>query len=112
MTTPFSLTRDINGYNGFGLAFSDTNNQVTLAASVEQHFTIPSDAPYYLIIFGIEPGAAIWVANNATATLPSGSIAGTLSQLNPSARFVKGGDVISMITPDTTAEVGVSIYAL
>jgi hypothetical protein len=112
MTTKFNMTRDINGYNGFGLAFSDTNYNTTLAAGVAQSLTIPSDSAYYLVVFAFEPGATIWVADNQTAVVPGVSFAATFSDLNPAARLVKAGDVLSFITSDTTAVIGVSLYAV
>jgi len=113
MSTPFSMARDINGYNGFGIDFCDDNKEMILAANVEQHFTVPSNYQDWLAIFSIQPGSAVWVANNHTAAVPSGSIADTTSQLNPTARRVRAGDVISLITSDSTNDqVGVSLYWL
>ena len=112
MTTKFSMTRDINGYNGFGLAFSDTNYNTTLLAGVGQTLTIPSDSRYYLVVFAFESGSTIWVANNQTAAVPGASFAATYSDLNPAARLVKAGDVLSFITADTSVAIGVSLYAI
>lgn len=122
--TPFSLTRDINGYNGFGLAFSDTKYSATIAQSTDTTLTVGGASPdgmissfsanRYLAIFNFEPGAQVWVANNATAAVPAGaSFASTSSELNPSARVVQAGDVLHFITPDSGgANVSVVIYAL
>lgn len=112
MTTKFNMTRDVNGLNGFGLEFSDDNQKVTLAVGVEQHFTVPSNFAFWLAVFSFEPGSTVWVANNDTAAVPSGSFSSTSSQLNPSARKVRGGDILSFITNNTTAEIGVSLYAI
>jgi hypothetical protein len=119
MATKFSMTRDINGYNGFGRKFSDTCYQINLASGVEKHFTVPSnpDAIYskYLAIMSFYPsssGTAIWVANNDTATLPSGNFTATTCEANPVAMYVEAGDVLSFITNSTTAEVGVAFYAV
>jgi hypothetical protein len=111
----FSMSRDVNGFNGFGLNFSDIMYNTTLADGVEQHFTIPIgsvDSPRFLAIFSYEPGGVVWVANNNTASGPGVSFATTLSELNPTARVVKSGDVLSFITTDTTLEVGVTLYEL
>lgn len=123
MTTPFSLTRDINGYNGFGLAFSDTKLSATIAQSTDTTLTIGGNAAMgaaaaqvnkYIVIFSYEPGATVWVAPNATAAIPAGaSFASTASELNPSARTVEVGDVLHFFTPDSGgASVSVLIYAL
>ena len=112
MTTKFNMTRDINGYNGFGLQFSDTNFNTTLLAGVGQTLTIPSDNAYYLAVFAFEPGSTVWVADNQTAAVPGGSFASTYSDLNPAARLVEAGDVLSFITADTSIVIGVSLYAI
>lgn len=110
--TKFAMTRDINGYNGFGVQFSNINYKTILSATVEQHFTVPSTASKWLAVFSFEPGSSVWVDNNNTAALPGGSFAATTSQLNPAGREVNSADVLSFITNDTTAEIGVSFYAL
>jgi len=115
MTTKFSMTRDINGYNGFGLEFSDTNYSATLTVGAAQSLVVPgiSTTTTYLAVFSYEPGTSIWVANNDTAAVPvAASFGATTSELNPAARKVKFGDTLSFITNDTTAEVGVSFYGL
>lgn len=113
MTTLFSLIRDINGYNGFGLMFADNKYSVTLAATTVATLTIPSTYQNWIAIFSFEPGTNIWVANNATAAIPAGNtIAASTSDLNPVGRFVQGADVLSLITASTTADVGILLYAL
>lgn len=119
--TKFNMVRDINGFNGFGLDFAENNEQMLLLAGVEQHFTVPNVSCVngqsgltnsWIAIFCIQAGGDVWVANNATAQVPVGAAAATTSQLNPTARRVKGGDVLSFITNDVSAEVGVLFYAL
>jgi len=122
LSTPFKLTRDINGFNGFGLVFSDTKYDTTLAANVEQTLAVPnivtggyprnSTNPTWLAIFSYQPGAAVWVANNATATVAGVAFATTDSELNPACREVKSGDTLHFITADATAILGVTFYAL
>ncbi len=122
MTTKFNMQRDIGGFNGFGIQFTDTGYQTELAANVEQHFTVPSTTSLtninsltvvqYLAIFSFDPGASVWVANNVTATVPGGSFSSTVSQQNPAARVVKAGDVLSFISNDDGTEVGVEFYAI
>lgn len=122
MATPFNMTKDISGYNGFGLPVSDTNYSATLAASTATALTVPlvselgmsySTAKAKLIaIITSDPGSSIWVANNLTAAVPAGgSFASTTSALNPAAIEVKVGDVLSFISTGTP-EVGVRFYWL
>lgn len=117
MSAKFILTRDINSYNGFGLPISDVDNwSTTLAANVAQTTTVPSmpfaNCSGWIAVFSYSPGASVFVANNATATIPTSSFGATTSQLNPVGRFVKAGDVLSFITADTTDFVQVSFYAV
>jgi hypothetical protein len=108
----FILTRDINGFNGFGLNPSNYIEEVQLLQSAEQHFTVSSQNKNWLAIFSYDPGLRIFVADNATAAVPTTTFALGHSDLNPTALKVKGGDVLSFITPDTTAFVVVKFYGL
>ena len=123
MPTPFNMTRDINGYNGFGLPFSVDKYSATLAQTTDTTLNVPDTgalgAPTattynkFIAIFSYQPGAQVWVAVNGTAAVPAGgSFALTTSELNPSARYVKASDVLHFYTPDTSAAVGVTFYAL
>src|SRR5438477_108421 len=109
MTTKFGMTRDINGYNGFGVKFADDSFQTTLVMNVAQSLTVPSNNAMggatdtrWLAVFSYNPSAIVWVADGFLATLPGGVFTSTHSQLNPAAREVKGGDVLSFITSDAT----------
>lgn len=113
--TIFSMSRDVQGQNAFAPSFSDLNKGVNLAVGAEQHFTVPAltDATQFknwLVIFSIEPGSNVFVDNIGTASAFSGTLDITTSVLNPAARIVKPGSVISLITPDTTAYCGISFY--
>lgn len=113
MTTKFSMIRDINGYNGFGLQFCDDNEMVLLAASEDTTLTVPSAANQYLALFSIPSGADVWVANNATSEFPSlDEFESTSSVLNPTARLVNGGDILHFITPSSNIAISVSFYAI
>lgn len=123
MSTKFSMIRDINGYNGFGLAFSDTKYSATLSQNVDTTLTVPSAGVLgsaistttikCLAIFSYQSGSSVWVALNATAAKPvGGTFAAVSSELAPTARYVSAGDVLHFITGDTTAVVGVAFYAL
>jgi hypothetical protein len=114
MITNFYMIRDINGYNGFGLPFSNSNYSATITGAATT-LTVPSNTTKtpFLAVFSFEPGAAVWVALNNTATLPAGAtLVATNSVLNPAARWVEEGDVLSFITSGVTAIVGVTFYAI
>jgi len=116
MTTLANFGRDIQGFNAYAPEFSDTNYQFTLAAAAEQHFTVPtniSTSTKYLAVFSFNPGADVWVANGHTAIVPVGATpASTFSILNPAVRTVHAGDVLSFITADVAADVGVTFYVI
>lgn len=112
MSILFNMTRDINGYNGFGLKFSTDKFDVTLAMGTPQQITIPGNFERWLAIFNFNPGASVWVARNTVAVVPGGTIGSTNSDLNPAGREVFAGDTISFITSDTTAFAWVALYAL
>lgn len=111
--TKLLLTRDQAGYNTFGLPFSSQKFDTTLAIGVEQTLTAPTNNVLgYLAIFSYEPGAKVWVALGATATVPGVAFGATDSELNPTAREVPVGSVLHFITNDATAEIGVAFYEL
>jgi hypothetical protein len=103
MSTKFSMSRDINGYNGFGILPTYDVYNGLLAAGVAQSVTVPSTYPNWIAIFTFTPGASVWVSVNGTAAAPSGAFASSTSTLNPAGRQLKAGDVLSIITADTTS---------
>ena len=117
------MTRDINGFNGFGLVFTDTAYSATLPASTDTTLTVPSaigigkqgfaTVAQTLAIFSYEPGTSVWVAINTTAAVPAGAtFATTSSELNPAARLLNGGDILHFITAGTDIDVSVSFYSV
>ena len=112
MSTLLDMNSDVRGYNAYAPQFSTDNQLTTLSAGVEQHFTVPSNFSKWIAAFSYEAGSNVLVANNSTAAVATGSFASTASQLNPAARYVKAGDVLSFITADTTAIVGISLYVI
>lgn len=111
-TTPFAMVRDINGFNSFGLPIANVKYSALLLNLAEDHFTVPSDAKNYAVVFAFQPGSSIWVAYDVQAQPPTSSFGATFSELNPAVRFIPAGTIISFITNDTTAEVGVLLYAI
>jgi len=110
--TSMNLTRDAAGNNTFGLAFAPFKYDNTLEATTgEETLTIPGTYKKYSMILSIEPGAEVWVARNATATLPAtGGFLPTDSELNPVSREVYADDVIHFITGNNDARVGVVLH--
>lgn len=113
MTTQLSFGRDIQGYNAYAPQFSTDNFSATLVNGVPESLTIPSNFKLWIVVFSYGPGTNVWVANNATAAIPVGAtFASSTSFLNPGARMVKAGDVLSLITDNTTSDVAVALYAI
>ncbi len=113
MSTKFNMTKDVAGYNGFGVTFTDNAFSMILAVNTPQTVTVPSEYANYIAIITSTPGASIWVANNTTAAFPTGAAAATLSHQNPPGMQVKKGDVLSFVTNDATSpEVGVRFYVV
>jgi hypothetical protein len=115
-TTSFKITKDIDGNIAFALPFTNLKYQMTLDQNVAKTITVPTGEPgigFYRVIIVSEPGTTIWVAPTVAATVPASSTpALTSSELNPGPRDVTAGTVLSIITPNITAQVGVQIYAL
>lgn len=111
MSTKFNMTRDVNGYNGFGIQpTANADMQSTfLAANVAQEVTVPDNYQNWIAIFSYTPGSNIWVSfDGDDATVPSASFGATNSCLNPAARAVVKNQVISFITNDDfEPEIGV-----
>lgn len=123
MTTKFMMTQDINGFNGFGLPFTDTAYSCTLTTSTDTTLTVPnniaigrqgpSTVAQSIALFSYDPGSSVWVADGATAAAPAGAtFVATSSELNPAARLVNGGDVLHFFTTGTGVNVSVSFYSL
>jgi len=95
--------------------FSDTTSTLTLATSTELTVAVPGNASEPIqALFAYNSTSKVYVGYNVTAVVPG---AGTVNnnqfiEYRPLKRFVKGGDVLSFITPDTDANVGVSFRSL
>lgn len=94
------------------MPFSDVCVQFNLAAGVAQSFTVPGLAgTQYQGYFEYASNSNVFVCNNGTAAAPVGGT-NTSTQYNefkPKKRYVNAGDVLSLVTPDTTAYVGLSL---
>jgi hypothetical protein len=110
--TMFVMTRDINGYNGFGLPPCEDVFAMKLLAGVPQTVTVPASFQKWLAVFMIEPGDAVWISSTGTGTVPSGAAGASNSELNPPAWYVKAGTVLSFNTADVSDNVGVKFYSI
>lgn len=113
MSTKFLMTRDIGGYNGFGIMPTYDMQSGVLAATVTQSITVPDEYANWIAIFSYTPGSSIWVSFTTTAAAPAGAFGSTQSCLNPAGRAVKAGSTISFITNDAfSPAVGVEFQAV
>lgn len=124
--TQYKIQKDVAGYNGFGLQFSNLKYSASLAITTDTTLTVPSSgamgAPLnqvnkFLAVINVEANLSVWCALNATAAVPAGStFAATTSDLiiggQDYAREVKAGDVLHFFAPVAGTDVSVILYAL
>jgi hypothetical protein len=93
--------------------FSDTCKQFGLAANTAQSWTIPgTPEQYYQATFGYNATSNVFVCLNSAATAPGGgaNTSQPYNEMRPKKRYVRGGDTLSFITPDSTGGyIGVSL---
>ena len=102
MSTKFNMTRDINGYNGFGIQPTYDIEGCLLPTDTEKVFTVPSNYANWMVIFSYTPGANVFVSFTDTAAVPDNTVSSVTSVLNPAGRALSAGTSISVITPETT----------
>ena len=103
-----NLYRDSSGGIAYAPPPSENNYRYTLLAGAEQHFTIPGTYDVWLINFSIQNNL-VYVGFNVTANDTVENGPSNIEQ-NPQSRSVKKGTVISMITPDISADVGICLW--
>lgn len=95
--------------------FSDVTPRMALRAGAPLSYTVPgTSAQSYQAIFSFTADANVFVGYNTTATVPvqdEVTTGGSL-EFRPIKRFVKGGDVLSFVTPDPIAYIGFSLRSL
>jgi hypothetical protein len=97
------------------MPFSDVCAQVNCAASTEETFTVPGSATIqYQAYFEYASDSNVFIRLNGTPAIPASGTVGTeqYNEFKPIKRYVKGGDVLHFITPDTNAYIGVSLRQL
>lgn len=115
-----SITVPYNNNYHDTTSFSNTTVQMALATGVAQTYTIPGAATdKYQVRFAYISTSNIWVGLNATAATPGAGDQTTTSYLefrpgglDGSKRYAKGTDVLSFVTPDASAFVGISLELL
>lgn len=126
MTTQYKLQKDVVGYNGFGLPFSDLKFSASLAITTDTSLTVPlkgamgvplNSVNKWLAIIQVEANLSVWFALNATAAVPAGTtFAATTSDLILGTEYygvqVKAGDVMHFLAPVAGTDILVKFYAL
>ena len=97
------------------MPFSDNCIQVNCAANTEKTFTVPgTPEQQFQAYFEYASNSNVFVSKNVTPTVPTSGTVGTqaYNEFKPKKRYVRGGDVLHFITPDTNAYIGVSLRQL
>lgn len=99
--------------------FSDTCAQFSLNQNVVETYTVPgTPINKYSVHFGYNATSNVFVRMNAAPSVPTLGSVGVeqYNEFRPGddgfQRYAQGGDVIQMITPDTSAYVGISLRIL
>lgn len=115
MSTDLIFGRDVQGLNAYAPPMCTNIETATLAATVADSVTVPSNAPIWVMYVRIEPTKRCWVSSTGTAAVPAGGtfaasgsdlIVGTIEY----KRTVYAGDVLSFITAETTCDIVVEFY--
>lgn len=126
MTIQYKLQKDVAGFNGWGLQFTDLKYSASLAITTDTTLVVPGigsiGAPLnavnrFLAVINVEANLSVWCALNATAAVPAGStFAATTSDLiiggQYYAREVRAADVLHFIAPTAGTDISVLFYAL
>jgi hypothetical protein len=97
------------------MPFSDTATQIACTVDSAQMWTVPGvDTDQYQAYFEYASNSNVFVCKNSVPVIPAGGSVGTqpYNEFKPVKRYVRGGDVLHFITPDTTTYIGVSLRKL
>lgn len=109
------MTIQYNSNYNETMPFSDTCAQIHCLANAEETFTVPgTSTQQYQAYFEYASDSNVFVRLNGTPTVPAGGVVGVqqYNEFKPQKRYVRGGDVLHFITPDTNAYIGVSLRQL
>ena len=123
MAIPIYQSMPRGAINDFSCLTPSIVFTTTLAAGVEQHFTIPggnsvgassTSLSNWVAVFTVQDAKNVFYSINGTAVVPTGSFAETMSEMirNGMGRHVRQSQVISAITPDTTAYLSISMFSI
>lgn len=114
MSTLYNTNYDMS------MPFVDDSTQIFLGATTDETYTVPGTSiDRYSVRFAYTQDSNVFVSLNDTATIPDGGTpvsTQVYTEFRPGCdgtqRYVKGGDVLHFITPDTTAYVGIRLMKL
>jgi len=109
MAIPYNSNYDVT------IPFSDVNYPVALATNTPKSITVPGPVTsQYQALFSYTSTSNVFVRLNTNAVVPSPNTANSLqyNEFRPDKRYVKGGDIIYLVSPDASAYVGVSLRQL
>lgn len=96
--------------------FSDTCAQFALAAGVAQTYTVPgNNSQKYRLKMTWTSTSNVFVGYNVSGAVPGANSNTTTDNIEfrpDEPKYVKGGDVLSLITPDSSAYVGLALLAI
>lgn len=111
-TTKLQIIPDINGKPSYTLPQSNVIYTGLLAANVAQSVTAPTDSSRYMVRIGVSNGADVLVSVNGTATIPTGAISASATEVNIAQTYVTSGGTVSVITPEDDVIVSLGFYAI
>jgi hypothetical protein len=112
MATKLVIVKDINGIPSYTLQQSNVTYTALLTANVEQHVTAPLDCPTYMVRIGLSNGADIMVSVNGTATIPTGAVSTSTTEVNIAQTYVSAGGTVSVISPQSNVACSLAFYAV